>query len=222
MRSSGSRWWLWPAFGILVSYNTWVLWAPLNGQPQILDGYLSELSATDQPHHLVFRGGDLVTGLLAGLLGGGSLRQWSTRAGHRRRWWLVSAVGLLVFAGGTAVDAVLAMDCSPTLDQQCRLAEEAGTLSPAHTLHTVSSMLAQAGITASLVAGAVASPLRLVRVLAVVELLSLTVMMFLLAAGVPGLGRPQMIMVGTAAVWCLLIGLDLAGVRTLDGSDVER
>ena len=222
MSRSGSRWWLLPAIGILLSYNTWVLWAPLNGQAQILDGYLSELSAADQPHHLVFRGGDLITGVLAGLLGAGALRHWSARAGRRRRWWLLAAAGLVLFALGTAVDAVLAMDCSPALDQQCRLAEEAGTLSTAHTLHTGSSMLAQVGITVSLVAGAVASPLRLVRVLAVVEVLSLTVMMIMLAVGVPGLGYPQMIMVGTAAGWCLLVGFGLAGVLGLGGHDGER
>ena len=54
---------LWPVLGVatLLTYNTWVLWKPVNGNAGIFDGYLSELSASDQPHNFFFRGGDLIT-----------------------------------------------------------------------------------------------------------------------------------------------------------------
>lgn len=54
---------LW-SFSVLLIYNSWVLWRPLNGHPGVLDGYLSELAAPDQPHHLLFRAGDLLTALV--------------------------------------------------------------------------------------------------------------------------------------------------------------
>lgn len=217
MNTAGHRWWLLPAITVLLSYNSWVLWVPLNGQAQILDGYLSELSAADQPHHLFFRAGDLVTGVLVGVIGAVWLRRWTGAAGPGRRWWLVSATGLLVFAAATILDATFAMDCSPALDERCRLAQEAGTLSTSHLLHTVSSVVAQVGITSSLLAGAIASPLRVVRVLALTEVLALVAMVIMLAAGLPGLGHPQMIMVVAASLWCCLVGFGLAGVVQLGG-----
>ena len=41
----------WPVLGAstLLTYNTWVAWRPLNGDARVFDGYLSELSASDQP-----------------------------------------------------------------------------------------------------------------------------------------------------------------------------
>ena len=48
----------------MLTYNTWLLWRPLNGHARIFNGYLSELSASDQPHNFFFRGGDLITALI--------------------------------------------------------------------------------------------------------------------------------------------------------------
>lgn len=52
------RWaYLGPVLGVsaLLSYNTWLLGWGLNGQSAVFNGYLSELSASDQPNNLFFR-----------------------------------------------------------------------------------------------------------------------------------------------------------------------
>lgn len=223
------RWSLIGAF-TLVSYNTWVLWLPVNGHPGILNGYLSELSAGDQPHDWFFRGGDLVTALLVTALAVGWLRRW------RRGWPLVTGAALLLFGVATALDAFLGMDCSPTLSEACRLAEETGRLSPGHYAHTVTSVSAQAGIVASMTAGYVTlwrrrgsvrtsqRLRRLVLVLAVSEVVALTVMMVLLGLGLPGLGYPQAAMVVIASLWFALVGVRLdasarAGAGRTGGRD---
>lgn len=217
MRSLGPRGWVLPALAVLVSYNTWLLWAPLNGHVRILDGYLSELSAGDQPRHLVFRGGDLITGLLVGPMAVAWLRQRLAAGGSGRRWGVLSAAGLAVFAICTILDSLFPMDCAPTLSDACRAAEDAGRLSPAHVIHTGTSVGAQLGIVVSLIAGALASRSAVVVTLAVIEVLALTTMMIMLLSGSPGLGYPQMIMVAGASVWCAAVGLHLAGVARLGG-----
>lgn len=224
MRALGSRGWVLPAIAVLLSYNTWLLWWPLNGNVRILDGYLSELSAGDQPRHLVFRAGDLITGLVVGPLAVAWLLRQRLAAGRSsRRWGVLSAMGLGVFAICTILDSLFPMDCSPTLSDACRAAEDAGTLSAAHVIHTGTSVGAQLGIVVSLVAGALASRSVVVGALAVIEVVALTTMMIMLLGGTPGVGYPQMIMVAVASVWCAAVGLHLAGIARLGGDhDVGR
>ena len=147
---------LWPVLGVIamITYNTWVLWIPVNGHPHILDGYLSELSASDQPNDLFFRGGDLITALIVGALGIRAVLVWRHRA--RRAWWLVSAWALIAFAVATFFDAFFAMDCSPTLSDACRIAEETGQLSTIHYAHTYTSVIAQTGVVTSILAAYIA------------------------------------------------------------------
>ena len=209
---------LWPALGVLTvaTYNTWLCWRPLNGHPEIFDGYLSELSATDQPYDLFFRGGDLVTAVILVALGLHALRLWR----HRGAWWTVAAAALLLFGVSTFLDSFLGMDCSPTLNEACRVAEATGQLSTAHYAHTVTSVGAQAGIVASMVASAIAllrtprrsrSRTRAVLVVAAVEVVALAVMLVMIAADVPGLGYPQAAMVVVASLWFAAIGFGLVG-----------
>ncbi|MCW2811951.1 MAG: hypothetical protein JWP61_2409 [Friedmanniella sp.] len=220
--------WLWPPLSVLtlVTYNTWVLWSPLNGNRAILDGYLSELAASDQPHSLVFRGGDLLTALVVGALGVRAVLGWrrlrAGRAGGRPsdRWWLVAALGLLGFGLATLFDAFLTMDCAPSLDAACERAEEAGRLSWAHYSHTVTSVAAQVGIVTTMVATFVAmlrSPQRgwrrrwVVLVVAVVEVSALAVLLILLVLEVGGFGYPQAVMVALASLWFAAVGCRLVG-----------
>lgn len=234
-------WWagLWPALGVsaMLSYNTWLLWWPLNGQPAVFNGYLSELSASDQPNNLFFRGGDLVAGLLVLTLG--------IRAVHvvRRRgrqnnpwWWLVAAVALVVFGLSSIGDAVLAMDCSPTLSNRCRGLEKSGQLSAVHYLHTGTSVAAQAGIVTSMVAARLAlrqhavaalRHLALLSAVCAVETFALIVMMGMVVAGSRGFGYPQVVMVVAASVWFAGVGFALrdsrigpqGGCRGIEGGD---
>ena len=221
---------LWPGLSVLtlVSYNTWVLWRPVNGHRAIFNGYLSEFSASDQPHSFFFRGGDLITAVIVLGLGLRALMLWSRR--RRRaaagpgpmpgRWWAVASVFLLVFGVSTFLDAFFAMDCSPSLSERCRLAEEAGRLSWAHYTHTYTSVGAQTGIVASMVATFIAmcrsrqqpsGRRRFVLVVSVVEVVSLLVMMGMLVADAPGLGYPQAVMVSSASLWFAAIGFRLIG-----------
>ncbi|GAA3608434.1 hypothetical protein GCM10022236_07730 [Microlunatus ginsengisoli] len=221
---------IWPVLGLIamITYNTWVLWIPVNGHPHIIDGYLSELSASDQPRNLFFRGGDLITSLIVGALGIRAVLVWRHRA--RRTWWLVSAWALIVFAVATFFDAFFAMDCSPTLDTACRIAEEAGRLSDVHYAHTYTSVLAQTGVVTSILAAYVAlrrsypgSSRRRWWLLAgaVIEVSALTIMLVMIAAGLPWLGIPQAVIVAVASIWFAAVGFGVLGppleAKTPDG-----
>lgn len=208
---------LWPALSALtlLTYNTWVLWQPMNGNARIFDGYLSELSASDQPNNLFFRGGDMITALIVLALGVRALLIWRHHSPHRQRWWVVAGLALVLFGVSTFIDSFFAMDCSPVLSETCRVAEESGQLSTIHYAHTYTSVGAQAGIVASMIATYVAlrrGQLGIGRrqggllALCAVEVLALTVMMIMLAAGLPGLGYPQVVMVAAASVWFAAVG----------------
>ena len=214
-----SRSW-WPLLGLLtvLTYNTWALWSPLNGQQQILNGYLSELSASDQPNNLFFRGGDLVTALIVGALGVRALRVWP-RWSTRRRWWLVAATGLLLFAVSTFLDSFFSMDCSPTLSAECRVLEESGRLSLVHYAHTYTSVGAQTGIVTSMVAAYIAlrrgglggmwRPVLLAGCLG--EVGSLALLLVMIAVGASGIGFPQAVTVLIGSLWFGAVGVSLTG-----------
>jgi hypothetical protein len=213
----------------LLTYNTWVLWRPANGQAVIFEGYLSELSASDQPHHLLFRAGDLLTAVIVLAIGSRAALRWNQQhqraltAGRRpsSRWWILSWLGLLIFGVTTFLDSFFGMDCSPTLSQTCRAAEESGRLSLVHYLHTYTSVGAETGIVVSMVAAYLAlartarwarrPPIvrQIVLGVAVGEVAALVAMMALLIAGRPGLGYPQAVMVLVASIWFALVGLGL-------------
>jgi hypothetical protein len=218
----------WPLVGLLslLTYNTWALSGAVNGHTRIFLGYLSEFSASDQPYNLFFRTGDFVTSLVVGALGARALLVWPTLAPLRRRWWLVAAAGLLLFSLSTLLDSFFSMDCSPTLDAHCKLLEETGRLSAVHYTHTFTSVGAQTGVTASMVAAYLAllgSPLggprvqRAVLAVCVAEVVPLIVMMVMLAAGAPGIGYPQTLMVAVGSVWFAGVGVALQ-----NGSVVPR
>ncbi|WP_375431539.1 DUF998 domain-containing protein [uncultured Friedmanniella sp.] len=211
----------WPVVGLLtvLTYNSWAFWE-VNGRARIFDGYLSEFSASNQPYSFFFRGGDLTTALLVLAL------VWRAVTWHRlrqasSRWEVVAWLGLLLFAVSTGLDAFFSMDCSPTLSEACRVAEETGRLSLIHYAHTYTSVGAQTGIVVSMVAAYLALLLapprpgrgrhvrRVVLALALVEVVALLIMMVLLVAGLPGLGYPQVVMVLVASLWFAVVGFDL-------------
>lgn len=219
------RAWLVVSVVVLVSYNTWVWFVPVNGHPEIINGYLSELSASDQPGNLFFRGGDLITSLLVLAVGVVAIRGWPRRirgAGPASRWWWLAAAALLVFGAATFLDSFFSMDCSPTLSEVCDRLEDAGQLSAIHYAHTYTSVAAETGIVTSLLAACLGVrsgltprtdrhfPPRLLLGLGVIEVVSLVVMMAMLVADAPGLGYPQAVMVATASVWFCLAARSLA------------
>ncbi len=227
---------LWPGLGSLtvLTYNTWVLWR-VNGHARIFDGYLSEFSASNQPHSFFFRGGDLITSVIVLVLVLRA-RHLTHARGVSGRWEVLAWLGLLLFGVSTFLDAFFSMDCSPTLSDACRVAEESGRLSLIHYAHTWTSVGAQTGIVTSMVAAYVAlrrnatglarprpgrglGVRRLVLVLALVEVVALVVMMALLVTAAPGLGYPQTVMVLAASLWFAAVGFDLMG--TADDAAVQ-
>jgi len=127
-----------------ISYSSWVLEFPLHTKVDVIDGYVSELSASDQPSHWLFSAGDLVAGVLMMYVAVSCLRTL------RRRPWSVVGWGFLMLFGISAIgDSVFAMDCAPSTDTACALRERAGRVSFSHQFHDVtSSVVVFAGIAA--------------------------------------------------------------------------
>jgi hypothetical membrane protein len=129
-----------------VSYSSWVLEIFLSPHIDVFDGYVSELSARDQPYHLVFSAGDFITGVLTIVVAVTALLRL------RRRPLAVAGWAFLLSFGIWAIgDSVFSMDCAPSLDTACALRERAGQVSFSHEFHDVtSSMVIFSGIAAIL------------------------------------------------------------------------
>ena len=147
-----------PAFAWLlaalagVAYASWVLQFGLNPELDPVNGYVSELSATDQPYHLLFSAADLASGLLVIAVVAVVLRAVRPR-GFALTGWLA----LLVFGVASIGDALFAMDCAPNSDTACALRERAGRVSFAHQFHSVTSAFVVAAGIVSLLALTIAA-----------------------------------------------------------------
>ncbi|MGP4021804.1 DUF998 domain-containing protein [Actinomadura sp. 3N407] len=117
-----------------LAYATFLLGSVLNPDLDFFNGYVSELSAADQPFHYVYSAGDLVTGVLTILVALGTLRKLTRRPLATAGWTFLGLFGL--FAIG---DAVFPLDCAPSLDTWCALRERSGHVSFSHQLHAVTS-----------------------------------------------------------------------------------
>ncbi|RAY15544.1 DUF998 domain-containing protein [Actinomadura craniellae] len=116
-----------------VCYSSFLLEHFLSPDLSSVNGYVSELSARDQPYHLVYGGGDFVTGVLVIMVAGLVLR---TRP---RGWAAVGWTLFGLFGVGAIGDAVFPLDCAPSLDTTCALHERAGAVSFSHQFHAVTS-----------------------------------------------------------------------------------
>jgi hypothetical membrane protein len=147
-----------PAFAWLlaalagVTYASWVLQFVVNPGLDPVNGYVSELSASDQPYHYLFAAGDLATGLLTIAVVGVVLR-----AVRPRGYALVGWLALVVFGVFSIADSLFAMDCAPNSDTTCALRERAGKVSFAHQFHSVTSVCVVTAGIVSLIALTVAS-----------------------------------------------------------------
>jgi hypothetical protein len=134
-----------------LAYGAWVLGFVLNPRLDAVNGYVSELSASDQPFHHVFAGGDLVAGALAIAVAVIALRP------RVRGWEPVGWSALLLFGVFVISDALFAMDCAPSSDTTCALRERAGRVSFAHEFHLVTSACAVTAGIVSVLALAIAA-----------------------------------------------------------------
>ncbi|MFI0351692.1 DUF998 domain-containing protein [Actinomadura sp. 9N407] len=119
-----------------ITYATFLLEHFLSPDLDRVNGYVSELSAADQPFHLVYSSGDFITGVLAITVAGTALVTL-----RRRRWAVAGWIFLALFGLCAIGDAVFPLDCAPSLETRCALLERTDRLSFSHSFHAVTSSL---------------------------------------------------------------------------------
>ncbi|MEO6472904.1 MAG: DUF998 domain-containing protein [Aeromicrobium sp.] len=120
------------AGGIL--YASWFVQWVVPTNLSAMSSYISELSASNQPHHLVFRATDLAAGML--LIVGSTAALLST---IRSRWAVTGWVSLLLFGASTIADSQSPLPCAATADPHCDHLSDLGQLGWADSLHTFTS-----------------------------------------------------------------------------------
>ncbi len=133
------------ALGAL-AYTAWVLELVLATGLDLVQAYVSELAATDQPLGGLFRATDLAAGLLV-LAAACTALRWLPH----RPWATTGWAALALFGAATAADSRLPLSCAPTADPVCAARETAGLVPATHTAHAVTSALAMVGALAALV-----------------------------------------------------------------------
>jgi hypothetical protein len=135
-----------------ITYASWILQFPLNPGLDPVNGYVSELSASDQPFHWLFAASDLLSGLLTMTVAAIAVQRLRPRG-----WALAGWLALFAFGIFSIADSLFAMDCAPNSDTTCALRERAGRVSFAHQFHTVTSAFVVAAGIISLVALTIAA-----------------------------------------------------------------
>ncbi|MEV4671726.1 MULTISPECIES: DUF998 domain-containing protein [Actinomadura] len=117
-----------------ISYATFVLENLLSPKLDFFNGYVSELSAADQPFHLVYSAGDFVTGVLSIMVAIGTLRRLTRRPLATAGWAFLGLFGVCAIG-----DASFPLDCAPSLETWCALRERSEHVSFSHEFHSVTS-----------------------------------------------------------------------------------
>jgi hypothetical protein len=210
-----------PAFASLLAalagivYGSWVLQFVINRGLDPVNGYVSELSATDQPFHYLFATGDFLCGLLTIIVGVVVFRSLRPRA-----WALAGWPALVIFGVASIADSIFAMDCAPNSDTACALRERAGRVSFSHQFHSVTSTCAVTAGIISLIALTIASrryrrwPViaRWSLLLLVAETVTAVATLPLMYFGVL-LGVVERVQVTVISIWLLVIAGELYGHR---------
>ncbi|TDD35731.1 DUF998 domain-containing protein [Actinomadura sp. KC06] len=117
-----------------ITYATFLLEGLLGPDLDVFNGYVSELSAADQPYRAVFGGGDLLTGVLAIIVAAGALRALRRRPLATAGWTLLGLFGVCAVG-----DASFPLDCAPSRATWCALRERSAHVSFSHEFHAVTS-----------------------------------------------------------------------------------
>ncbi|MEV5830728.1 DUF998 domain-containing protein [Spirillospora sp. NPDC052242] len=117
-----------------VCYASFLLEHAFSPQLDAVNGYVSELSAADQPFRYVYGGGDLLTGLMTLAIVAGALRRLRRRPLATAGWSFLGLFGLCAIG-----DAVFPLDCAPSLQTWCALRERSSHVSFSHAFHSVTS-----------------------------------------------------------------------------------
>ncbi|MVU82371.1 DUF998 domain-containing protein [Nocardia sp. ET3-3] len=125
--------------GAGVAYALWVVEFLLPTRLSLISGFVSEHYVVSQPYHWLFRGGDVVSGVLYLVAAGLVAARWCS--GDR----LVAgmAVATALFGAATVADAVFVPDCLTTVDPVCERREFAAQVSWHHLAHLGSSVVSQ-------------------------------------------------------------------------------
>lgn len=190
LASSRRAWVL--AITIVVAFNTWVLFALVDGHQIVSGGLLSELAADTRPLHGLFRIGDAVTGSCVLLVA----------AAIRHQPWLRRA--LQVTGSSTIGDAILNLECSPAADATCNPPIDLFAQSWRLQAHTAMSALFVFGLLASLV---VVRQTLGTRSLLTVQVMANVVLVVCDLSGVPHLTWLQAISVVLASLWFATLAL---------------
>jgi hypothetical membrane protein len=131
-----------------LAYSSFLLAGPLGSTLDPTTSYVSELGARTQPASVFFRAVDMVAGglivVLAAALRSGLARDWRRDTG---------TAGLVLAGAASVIDGWKPMDCTPSIDQACRLREDAmGLLGQLREPHTVSSVTGVVAAIASMAA----------------------------------------------------------------------
>jgi Protein of unknown function (DUF998) len=110
-----------------------------------VNSLVSELEARDQPGSRLFGLASLLSGLMAMVFAVTLQRRLPPGRTGLAGCWAIALFGL----GGIA-DALMPMDCAPSVEAACRRLEEQGRLSWFHQWHTWSSVLGTVALLASL------------------------------------------------------------------------
>lgn len=170
-------------------YSSWLLELVLPTGLSVVDSYVSELLADDQPYRWLFR----VTDALAACC--------LVLAARRMRGRLIIA-SLLVFAAATLADTVLSLDCAASVDALCRHREATGSVSLGHRLHQVTSVLTFGSALAA--AAGLERSTRRWHARAVVLLLATTGVLSAVLMNQPGAGLVQRVQLLTVAFGLVL------------------
>ncbi|TDD84059.1 DUF998 domain-containing protein [Actinomadura darangshiensis] len=116
------------------SYATFFLENLLSPKLDFFNGYVSELSAADQPFHLVYSAGDFITGVLSILVAVATLRRLTRKPLATAGWAFLALFGVCAIG-----DASFPLDCAPSLETWCALRERSEHVSFSHEFHSVTS-----------------------------------------------------------------------------------
>jgi len=117
-----------------ITYATFLLESFLSPKLDFFNGYVSELSASDQPFHLIYSGGDFVTGVLSIAVAAGTLRKLTRRPLATAGWTFLGLFGVCAIG-----DASFPLDCAPSLETWCALRERSEHVSFSHEFHSATS-----------------------------------------------------------------------------------
>jgi hypothetical protein len=190
-----------------------------------LHAFVSELAATGEPYRQLFATTDSVAGLL--LIAAGSLlltrpalftASTAPRALLRVPLPRAAWIALIVSGLFTLLDvAVFPMDCAPSANAACKAAEEAGTVSIIHQIHTVTSSVVGGALLIAMAASTVIPP-RARWTLVTLTGAALLATLVLLPTG-QWFGAAQRVQVALVAVWLVVLAATL--VRRVSSATIR-